>query len=140
MSLPYHPPTGTIVICDFHGLVVPEMVKRRPSIVISPRLRKRDGLCTVVPLSKTEPNPIMPYHYRLHLSPALPPPYDSTPSWVKGDMLYTVSLKRLSLPHKGKDPNGKRQYDIRTLDEADLIKIKECILHALGMANLMSYS
>jgi mRNA interferase MazF len=50
MSLPYHPKQGTIVICDFKGFVSPEMVKRRPAVIVSPRLRKREGLCTIVPL------------------------------------------------------------------------------------------
>lgn len=139
MPIPYHPEPGTIVICDFFGYVVPEMVKRRPSIIISPRLRNRKGLCTVVPLSSVEPNIIMPYHYRLHLTPPLPAPYDTSLSWVKADMLATVSFKRLHLPYKGKDSNGKREYDVRVIDSADFIKIKECVLHALGMTGLTDY-
>jgi len=53
MSLLYHPKQGAIVICDFKGFVPPEMVKRRPAVIVSPRMRKREGLCTIVPLSTT---------------------------------------------------------------------------------------
>jgi len=50
MSIPYHPEQGTILICDFKGFIDPEMVKRRPVVVVSPRLRQRGKLCAVVPL------------------------------------------------------------------------------------------
>ena len=139
MPLIHHPETGTIVICDFHGFVTPEMVKRRPVIVVSPRLRNRRGLCTIVPLSTTPPDPVMPYHYRIHMDPPLPPPYDSPYSWVKADMLATVSMSRLSFPHSGKDASGKRKYDIRVVEEIDLRNIRECMLHALGLSRLTGY-
>lgn len=139
MPLQFHPEPGTIVICDFNGFVIPEMVKRRPCIIISPRFRNRDDLCTIVPLSTTKPTTIMPYHYRLHLTPPLPDPYNSPLMWVKGDMLTTVSFKRLALPFKRKNQNGKREYDARVIDMADFIKVKECILHGLGMTNLTQY-
>jgi len=41
MSIKFNPEQGLIVICDFKGFVPPEMVKRRPAVVISPRLRQR---------------------------------------------------------------------------------------------------
>lgn len=139
MALQFHPHQGTIVICDFHGFVTPEMVKRRPAVVISPRLRRREGLCTIVPLSTTPPDPMAPYHTKLHVAPPLPKPYDAKFHWVKGDMLYTVSLDRLNLPFEGKDASGKRKYDARVIDAADLLKIQECVLHALGLTRLTDY-
>jgi uncharacterized protein YifN (PemK superfamily) len=63
MPLTYHPETGTILICDYNlggGFIEPEMVKRRPVVVISPRFRHRDWLCTVVPLSTT--HQVQPKH------------------------------------------------------------------------------
>jgi uncharacterized protein YifN (PemK superfamily) len=139
MALQFHPEQGTIVICDFHGLVSPEMVKRRPAVVVSPRLRRREGLCAIVPLSTTPPNPVEPYHFKLHVTPPLPPPYNANFHWVKGDMLYTVSFDRLNLPFAGKTPSGKRNYDVRIVDPADLIKIQDCMLHALGLTRLTGY-
>ena len=59
MALKFHPKPGTILVCDFRqGFRAPEMIKRRPVVVVSPRLRNRTDLCTVVPLSTIEPRPI----------------------------------------------------------------------------------
>ena len=63
MAIREHPPTGSILMCDFNaGFREPEMVKRRPVVVISPKIRARPGLCTVVALSTTVPAPVMDYH------------------------------------------------------------------------------
>jgi mRNA interferase MazF len=132
MAIHIHPEQGTIVVCDFAGFVAPEMIKRRPAVVISPRLRRRNGLCTVVPLRTTPPHPICPYHLKLHVIPVLPTPYNSDFHWVKADMVYTVSFYRLDLPFNGKDASGKRIYDVRIIDRDDLLKIQECMLNGLG--------
>ena len=124
MSIPFHPQIGTIVICDFHGFVVPEMVKRRLAVVISPKLKNRDRLCTIVPLSTTEPIPLMPYHYKLIIDNPFPPPYNSPFQWVKADMFATVSFKRLFIPFSGKDMQGKRKYIVKIVNDLDLKKIK----------------
>ncbi|MCK7581059.1 MAG: type II toxin-antitoxin system PemK/MazF family toxin [Chromatiales bacterium] len=134
MPIRFHPEQGTIVVCDFDGFKAPEMVKRRPAVVVSPRLRSRGELCTIVPLSTTEPNVIAPYHFRLHVDPPLPAPYNARTHWVKADMLYTVSFARLSLPFDGKDASGRRRTIVRLIDEADLRQIQNCLLHALGLA------
>ena len=139
MPIQHHPEIGTIVICDFHGYVQPEMVKRRPAVVVSPRFRNRGGLCTIVPLSTTPPLPIMPYHYKLHLEDPLPAPYNASYHWVKADMQATVSFERLYLPHSGKDKTGKRQYVIRVIDEIDLRNIRACMLHAVGLSHLTGH-
>lgn len=139
MTIQIHPEPGTIVVCDFKGFIKPEMVKRRPAVVVSPRLRTRGGLCTVVPLSTTPPNPVCPYHFELHVTPPLPHPYNAPSHWVKADMIYTVAFSRLYLPFDGKDASGKRNYDVRVIDAADLLKIQECVLHALGLPRLTSY-
>lgn len=139
MPIKFHPEQGTIVICDFAGFVLPEMVKRRPAVVVSPRLRRREGLCAIVPLSTTAPTTIAPYHFKLRISPVLPQPYDATYHWVKADMLYTVSFARLSLPFDGKDATGKRRHVVHVVDREDMRQIQHCILHALGLTSLTDY-
>lgn len=139
MAINIHPEQGTIVICDFKGFVPPEMVKRRPAVVVSPRLRNRNRLCAIVPLSTTPPPRIMSYHYKLHTDPVLPHPYTAKYHWVKADMLYTVSTDRLFLPFNGKDAQGRRIYDVRVIDKADLIKIQQCVLYGLGLGRLTDY-
>ncbi|MCE1252549.1 MAG: type II toxin-antitoxin system PemK/MazF family toxin [Anaerolineae bacterium] len=132
MAIRYHPERGTILICDFHGLKEPEMVKKRPVIVISPQISCRNGLCTIVALSTTCPSRIMPYHYELKLDPVLPPPYDSPFHWVKGDMIYTFGFERLDLPSKGRGTDGKRKYDIRVINKAEMKIIETCVLKSIG--------
>lgn len=140
MPLVYHPKTGTIVICDYNtGFLPAEMAKRRLALVVSPEFKKRNGLCTIVPFSTTEPNPIMPYHYLLCLNPTLPPPYNSTHQWVKADMLATVSFKRLTLPFAGKGPDGKRQYIKHVIRGHDFESIQRCILNAIGLNSLTQF-
>lgn len=139
MAIKFNPAQGSILICDFSGFKTPEMVKRRPVVVVSPRLRTRNNLCTVVPVSTTPPDRVMPYHFKLHIEPPLPDPYPEPQVWVKADMVYTVSYDRLYLPSNGKDASGKRIYDQRIIDAADLLKIQACILHALGLTTLTDY-
>lgn len=133
MAIQFHPQRGTILICDFTGMREPEMVKRRPVVVISPRLRNRGNLVAIVPLSTTHPGDTYPYHFRLQIEPPLPAPYADQVCWVKGDMVYTVGFYRLFLPQLGKDASGKRISDIRVLDSGVMSKIAACVLHGLGL-------
>jgi mRNA interferase MazF len=87
----------------------------------------------------TPPREVAAYHFKLHVAPVLPEPYNADFHWVKADMVYTVSFDRLSLPFCGKDLGGKRIYDVRVIDKADLLKIQQCLLHGLGLASLTDY-
>ena len=136
MAIQFHPDQGTILICDFSSFKSPEMTKRRPCVVISPRFRTRGKLCTVVPISTTVPVPPAPYHHKLHISPPLPHPYDADVCWVKADMVYTVSFDRLSLPFNGKDNSGKRIYDMRILNPIEFAQVQQCVLNGLGLNTL----
>ena len=63
MAIKFHPPQGCIVRVDYSaGFKEPEMVKPRLAIVLTPRIKARHGLLTVVALSTTPPKPKMPYH------------------------------------------------------------------------------
>lgn len=139
MALKYHPEIGTIVICDFKGFVEPEITKRRPAIVVSPRFRTRGNLCSIVPLSTTAPKPPLDCHFRLYMDEALPEPYNADMHWVKADLVYTVSFERLTLPLLGKDDKGNRIYVDKVVDEATLKSIRKCILHGLGMPQLTEH-
>ena len=127
----FHPERGTILICDFSQFKAPEMTKRRPVVVLSDKINGRPELCTIVCLSTTEPKPIMPYHYKFELDPPLPFPYDSHFQWVKGDMVYSLSFFRFSLPRFGKNGDGKREYDIRVLDGEIMTNIERCVLSGM---------
>ncbi|MGA2486058.1 MAG: type II toxin-antitoxin system PemK/MazF family toxin [Roseiarcus sp.] len=140
MPITEHPPLGTILICDFSaGFKVPEMVKRRPVVVISPKIAARAKLCTVVALSTTDPVPRMPYHSQLRIWPLLPEPWDKEFMWVKADMVYSVAFHRLDLLRKGKRPDGTRNYIIRCLTEDQIREVRQCLLRSIGLSGLTKH-
>jgi mRNA interferase MazF len=135
-----HPPTGTILMCDFSaGFREPEMVKRRPVVVISPRIRARPGLCTVVALSTTAPNMIMDYHCQVDFQPPLPSWMQSNGVWVKGDMVASVAFRRLDFINFGKGADGKRSYYYAALSRENLKRIRACVFAGLGLVHLTKH-
>ena len=137
MPIKEHPDTGSVVMCDFNaGFREPEMVKRRPAVVISPKIRNRPHLCTVVALSTTPPDPAMPYHRQIDLRPRLPAGWQSDGVWVKGDMINAVGFHRLDLIRLGKDVSGRRLYLYEPQSAENLKIIRQCVLRALGLAGL----
>ncbi|WP_281349387.1 type II toxin-antitoxin system PemK/MazF family toxin [Nitratireductor arenosus] len=127
-------------MCDFNtGFRVPEMVKRRPVVVISPKIKARPRLCTVVALSTEKPDPIMAYHCRIDLQPALPKPWQSKGVWVKGDMVNAVAFHRLDLIRLGKDSTGRRKYLLEPLNTEIIKQIRQCALRAIGLSTLTKY-
>jgi uncharacterized protein YifN (PemK superfamily) len=111
------------------------MVKRRPAVVITGRLPRRNNLHTVVPLSGTPSDERNLYHCRIELPAPLPKPFDDTIWWVKADMIATVSLERLDLFRTGRDQLGRRKYltNLRVSEE-QFASIKVALGHALGLA------
>lgn len=137
MAITYHPKRGTIVCANFdQGFKVPEMVKRRLCVVISPPIEARVGLCTVVPLSKSAPEEVQAYHYRFQIPFQMPPKWGNGPRWAKCDMVCAVGFHRLDLLRLGKDKTGARQYQLNTLSSIHLHKISNCVLASLGLPPL----
>ena len=136
MAIQEHPAKGSLLICDYSpGFEAPEMVKRRPVIVISPRIAARPGLCTVVPLSTRPPRRELPFHCRLRLAPALPQPWDAEECWVKGDMIAAVAFRRLDFV-RGRDAYGNRVYRRDTLNPLQWRQVQACVLFGLGLGRL----
>lgn len=134
MSLLHHPQVGTILRVDLNeGFRIPEMRKRRPAIVVSGPLANRPQLCTIVPLSTTEPRLCQPFNCPLDLDQPLPWPYDGPRMWVKADMLLTVAFHRLKLIYGVVGPDGDRLYDVRVLTAGKMAKIRQCIRFVLGL-------
>ena len=68
MPITFQPKPRTIVYCDFAGYIEPEIVKRRPVVVLA--VHKRNSrLVAVVPLSTTRPDPVEAHHHRLLQNP-----------------------------------------------------------------------
>lgn len=140
MPIKEHPYIGSILMCDFNaGFREPEMIKRRPVVVLSPKIAARPGLCTVVALSDTAPNRVMPYHCQIDIRRPLPESFNSNGVWVKGDMLYAVGFHRLDFIRRGKDLRGKRDYHYEPLSQENIRKIRECVLRGLGLSVLTKH-
>jgi len=141
MAIKAHPSIGSILTCDFdQGFKAPEMVKNRPVVVVSPQISWRPGLCTVVGLSLTPPNPTRPYHCTLSLDPPLPPPWSAQDVWVKGDMITAVGFHRLNLIRVAADDGNKvRRYRMDVLSAEQLGAVRKCVLHGLGLFQLTKY-
>lgn len=134
MAIQYPPLPGHVLICDYGtGFQPPEMVKRRPALVVSPRLRHREGLVTVVPLSTTPPRRPAAYQCQIALPFAPPPPFEAQAVWAKADMLATVALARLDLFRSPRDEGGRRRYLTMRIDAAELARVRACLVHALGL-------
>ena len=127
MALQFQPKEGCVLICDFRGYEMPEMIKVRPVVIIR-KHRSNNKLVTVVPLSTTAPVPLLGHHVELdsHL------PGGSPICWAKCDMVATVSLSRLDRI-KGRDRNGVRTYSSPSLAAEEVTAIKAALRSALGL-------
>ena len=138
MELRYYPKKGLLLMCDFSGFKAPEMNKKREVIVLTARGSLENGLATVVPLSTTPPGKVENFHW---IIPTMCLPntarYKNSDSWLKGDMIYTVSFSRLSLINIGRNSEGKRSYHTSKLGKENMKKIHECLLHGLNLGHIL---
>lgn len=108
------------------------MVKKRLAVTISPKLKRRDNLVTVVPLSADEPNPHEDWHVPINVD--VPGYWGNVPRWAKCDMISTVGFARLNLPHEQNlNASGRKYLQIElTSDEVD--RLRQAVAKALGMS------
>ena len=128
MALAFQPKVGGVLMCDFAGFVEPEIVKKRPVVVIA-RNRANSKLVTVVPLSTTEPEVMETHHYQLPKNPV--PAYKTRKCWAKCDLLATVSIDRLD---RLKDGWNRVVPEVTA---ADLKAIRLCVVNALQLQNII---
>lgn len=128
MAMLYQPRPGNVVICDYQGFVVPEMVKVRPVVVLA-RNRRNRRLVTVVPLSTTEPALLEDHHHALARNPL--PGRERISCWVKCDMVTTVSLGRLD-----RYKVGRGQYAVPMLPTVDFEAIRRAVAKALDLTHI----
>ena len=114
------------------GFKPPEMVKRRPAIILSPPIPGRNNLCAIVPLRTSAPRTVMAHHMQIHFDPCLPAPYDEPDMWVKGDIVLTVAFHRLRHLFRRWDA-GQRVYDVRVLDAQTMSAVRSCVRAGLGL-------
>ncbi len=125
MALTFQPRPGFVVMCDFRGYELPEMVKIRPVVVLA-RNRKARQLVTVVPLSTTRPEPLERHHHELARNPL--PGNEHLTCWAKCDMVATVALARLD-----RFKSARRTYVTPELELAEFQAVQLATATALGL-------
>ena len=130
MPLGFYPRAGQLLMCDFTGFKVPEMVKPRPVVVVSPRLPRRSEVVAIVPISLTEPVPLMPYQFRLskNYHPEEP---DDLPCWAIADLVMNLGLYRLS-----GFKTGRRKWAYPHMTGNDLAGVRLAVRAGLGLDKL----
>ena len=127
MALSFFPKAGQIFVADFSDLKAPEITKKRPVIIISPKLPYRSELATIVPISTTAPRHQLPFVFRLSKNYT---PWGSTDteSWAKCDLVMNISLGRLSAFKV-----DRRKYVYPNLSPEDLAGVRNGVLAGLGL-------
>ena len=105
-----------LVYCDFRGMIVPEIVKKRPVVIVSWRYRHQ--LCTVVPISTVAPSVIEDWHYKLPTK-SLPTSLRSEECWAKCDMITTVATSRLD---RVRNAGQRANFFVLEDDFAEIVK------------------
>jgi uncharacterized protein YifN (PemK superfamily) len=133
------PDRGRIIVVNFEmggGAIPPEMAKaRRLCVVLQNNKSRRGNLVTVIPLSKTKPEPEMPYHHVMdHRSfRDLPISFgQGVMRWAKCDYIASVSLSRCVDPSHKENFSGRRHVKVKAI-AADMIAIEKCVLWGLGI-------
>lgn len=138
MAIEYHIKPGLVVHCDFSLFKPPEMTKARPVLTLN---AASGGLITVVGLSSGEPNAMTDVHYKLPRK-SLPniPLFSNKDTWVKGDMVYRVSMARLDLYQLSqRNEDGTRMYYKKLLGREQMKEIYSCVLYGLGLGKLVEH-
>jgi len=132
MPLKYSPRSGQILRCDFsQGFKKPEITKLRPVIVLAchPVMNPQsNGVVSVVCLSTREPNPEKGWHRKID-SRFMPniPFFIGKDTWLKGDLVYSVSFERLNAYYEGRDEKGRRKYYTQVIGRDEMNEIRQCV-------------
>ena len=144
VAITFHPKPGLLLLADFsQGFKEPEMVKsHRPVVVLSPQLKGRSGLVTVVALSTVEPPTLLSHHYKIpKASMPMLGRFQDKDTWVKGDMVYTLGFHRLDCIKLGtrNKQTGKREYYTRRFGREQMKEIYSCVLNGLNLGHLPAH-
>ncbi len=107
------------------------MTKKRPVIIVSPRLPHRSKVAAIVPISTTAPKHDLPFVVRLSKN-YHPSEDEKDPCWAKCDMLLNISTERLQ-----SFKVGRRKYHTPTLNDEDFKAVQQGVIHGLGLMHLL---
>lgn len=108
------------------------MTKKRPVIVVSPRLPHRSAIVAIVPISTTAPKHELPFVVKLSKN-YHPTEAKELVTWAKCDMLLNIGVHRLDAFKV-----GRRKYTYPTLTPEDLAGVRNGIVYGLGMGHLLN--
>lgn len=132
MPLKFQPRVGDVLRCHFDGMIEPEMVKDRDVVVIASHKTNRK-LVTVVPLSTTQPHKPQAYHHPLQKD-LRPDGTGMKQVWAKCDMVYTLTIERLS-EYYTRSRRGSRQSVQVRLSSDEIRSIKKCVAIGVQLAD-----
>jgi len=127
MAISYNPDVGEVLICDFgmfrvppltpscDGRLPPEMIKRRPVVVLSSKISKA---CIVVPLSTTLDKAKLNKGMHIEVPEDAIPEMAYFPSkirWAKSDLVGQVSHERLFMLRAPSRSHTHKHYLSREL-------------------------
>ena len=115
-----------VLSCNFAGYKVPEIVKTRQVVIVSPNHLNRPGITTVVPLSTTAPEVVQDYHYLLNGNPV--PGDPATEVWAKCDMVAVVRRERLD-----RIKLGRGNYVTGSVSMEQVRAIRRGVARSLGI-------
>lgn len=127
MALKYQPKEATVLMCDFSGFQVPEVIKVRPVVVLHKHSQNRQ-LVTIVPLSTTAPDHMAGHHVVL---PSYLPGSALT-CWAKCDMIYTVATSRLDRCRVKSRQGSGREYMTFTMRPEHFAAVRAAVGFTLG--------
>lgn len=130
--LKFQPAPGTVLVCDFRGYILPEIVKTRQVIVLW-KHKSNAKLVYVIPLSTTPPHDAALAH---EFNSVLIPREGQDPNtkiWAKCDMVYTVSTERLSMPVNRASRRAVKAPININISTPDLVAIKGIVAKALRL-------
>ena len=127
MALKYQPKEATVLMCDFSGFQVPEMIKVRPVVVLRKHSQNRQ-LVTIVPLSTTAPDHMAGHHVVL---PSYLPGSALT-CWAKCDMIYTVATSRLDRCRVKSRQGSGREYMTYKMRPEHFAAVRAAVGFTLG--------
>jgi len=134
MALRFVPDPGSVLVCDYDlgrpAAILPEMTKRRPVVVVSPRRRRVISPFLVVPFSTQAPLHPDRAHYRIAAGAYGFLARDAD-SWAKCDLVSAVAGERLDrLWYRG-------SYRVPRISHADLRGVRLGVIHAISAAELL---
>ena len=133
MPLSYYPKYGEVLQCDYKGLIVPEMVKTRPVVVVGPRLKDGGDIVRVVPLSTSPRAKVYAWQVKVTLQKQLPAPFDSLEAYALCDHVFNASRTRLDRFRPARPRYGSRaKWFSSSVSKSDLSLIRGGIKKGLG--------